>query len=189
MKNNSYLLLILVFLFSLTQACKSDDEGNGNGQNEEETFDNTCCKVPHLEACVGGAKVYVPNAFTPDSDGFNDIFTIFGGQGLSEVVSFKVLKSDGTIVHESMNFSPNDHSFGWDGLLPDGTIQLDVYDYEISIKNIAEEIFSFEGKVCCRTTGADNFPCVDLEKNCAYSTQHDGNGGFDPAVPNFETCQ
>ena len=190
MKNNTYFLLCLVLLLSLAQACKSDDEGSGmNNENMVETFDNSCCKEPHLEACVGGAKVYVPNAFTPNGDGINDLFLVEGNEGISKVVSFKVFKADGTMVYEASDFPLNDPSFGWNGAFPDGTLEQAIYSYSLSIENIGNQVYDFEGTVCCRIDGPNDFPCVDLEKNCAYSSQHDGNGGFDPALPNFEDCQ
>ncbi len=64
-------------------------------------------------ACGKGA-VYVPNAFTPNSDGKNDVFTI-KGYGIQRVKSFRIFNRWGQVVFKRENFSPNDRSFGWDG--------------------------------------------------------------------------
>ena len=180
--NQSILLSLAVVVLSLTFSCKNDDDG---GNKDPDTLTSTCCQVPHLEACVGGAEIFIPNAFTANADGFNDIFYPFGGQGIKEIISFKIYKEN-DIVFEEQNFQPNDPGRGWDGILPDGTIEDGVFTYTISITNVADETYDFDGAVCCRT---GFFPCVDLENHCVYGVQHDGAGGFDLTLPNLEDCQ
>ncbi len=60
-------------------------------------------------------NVFIPNAFSPDGDGTNDIFMIFGGQGVVEVLSFRVYDRWGELMFEDSNFMTNDPSHGWDG--------------------------------------------------------------------------
>lgn len=64
-------------------------------------------------ACGKGA-VYIPNAFTPNSDGKNDVFTI-KGYGIQGVKSFRIFNRWGQIVFKREGFSANDRNFGWDG--------------------------------------------------------------------------
>jgi len=184
MKNNTFSIfsLLLLTFFFLGSCNNSDDDGGGE---ESSTFISTCCQVPHLEACVGGANVYVPNAFSPNGDGFSDLFYPFGDVGVESIVSFKIFDGD-DIVFEQSNFQANNPSFGWDGILPDGTMADAIYTYSISINNVAGLTEDFEGTVCVRT--GDLF-CVDFEDHCAYPTQHTGQGGFDPSLPTFESCE
>lgn len=62
-------------------------------------------------------KVFVPNAFSPNGDGFNDRVTVFGGRDVVAVLSFKIFDRWGELVFENANFSPNDPNLGWDGEL------------------------------------------------------------------------
>ncbi len=60
-------------------------------------------------------NIFIPNAFSPDGDGANDIFMIFGGQGVVEVLSFRIYDRWGELVFEDSNFTTNDPEHGWDG--------------------------------------------------------------------------
>ena len=179
-----FLNCLLALLLTISFSCKDDDESME--EEQADPFTASCCEIPHLEGCVGGANIFVPNAFTANADGFSDIFYVHGGQGVKEIVEFKIFDADGNIVYEAYNFQPNDFDFGWDGSLPDGTVVDAVYSYTVSVTNIANVTVEFEGQVCCRT---GFFACVDNEQHCVYSTQHDGNGGFEPTLPPFEECQ
>ena len=60
-----------------------------------------------------GANVTMPNAFTPNGDGNNDIFYV-RGQGFS-VKSFSIYNRLGQQIFTKENFLPNDPQYGWDG--------------------------------------------------------------------------
>jgi gliding motility-associated-like protein len=55
----------------------------------------------------------MPNAFTPNGDGNNDIFYV-RGTGFT-VKSFSVYNRLGELVFSKENFNPNDPAYGWDG--------------------------------------------------------------------------
>lgn len=55
-------------------------------------------------------NIYVPNAFTPNGDGFNDVFQIFGNLKAIEVFNVQIFNRIGEKVFES-----NDYNFNWDG--------------------------------------------------------------------------
>lgn len=76
------------------------------------------------EGCIGkdlvkvrvfcdGANVTMPNAFTPNNDGNNDIFYV-RGTGFT-VKSFAIYNRLGQEVFRKENFSANDPKYGWDG--------------------------------------------------------------------------
>jgi gliding motility-associated-like protein len=62
-------------------------------------------------------KAFVPNGFTPNGDGINDIFVPFGGEGVTGVARFQVYTRWGELVHSTSDFMAGDFSFGWDGFL------------------------------------------------------------------------
>jgi gliding motility-associated-like protein len=65
-------------------------------------------------ACGKGA-VYIPNAFTPNGDGKNDVFNI-KGYGIQRVKSFRIFNRWGQVVFRRENFIPGDRYYGWDGM-------------------------------------------------------------------------
>jgi gliding motility-associated-like protein len=61
--------------------------------------------------------VYIPNAFTPNEDGNNDIFTVYAGQSIEKIIRLEIFDRYGEAVFGNYNFSPNDTQYGWDGKL------------------------------------------------------------------------
>ncbi|KAA3629913.1 MAG: hypothetical protein DWQ02_18440 [Bacteroidetes bacterium] len=59
--------------------------------------------------------VFIPPAFSPNGDGINDRFTVFGGQGVALVNTLKIFDRWGNAVYESGPFPPNDPNYGWNG--------------------------------------------------------------------------
>jgi len=61
------------------------------------------------------SAVFAPNVFSPNNDGSNDFFYIFGDNSVEIVESFMVFDRWGAQVFEANNFIPNDQNDGWDG--------------------------------------------------------------------------
>ena len=59
-------------------------------------------------------KVFFPNVFSPNGDGINDVFKVFGGDDLKEVENLKIFDRWGALIYEGQNILP-DSSEGWDG--------------------------------------------------------------------------
>ncbi|MFK8009790.1 MAG: gliding motility-associated C-terminal domain-containing protein [Saprospiraceae bacterium] len=60
-------------------------------------------------------RIFIPNAFSPNGDGQNDVFMIYGGLGVEEIEDFQIFSRWGDLVFEKNNFQPNDPMMGWDG--------------------------------------------------------------------------
>lgn len=60
-------------------------------------------------------QVFMPTAFSPDGDGNNDTFTIFGGADLKEIKHLQIFNRWGNRMFESSALTPNDATGGWDG--------------------------------------------------------------------------
>ncbi|MGC4104184.1 PKD domain-containing protein [Ferruginibacter sp.] len=85
-------------------------------------FINSICK---------SAQVFIPNAFTPDGDGLNDILMV-RGRGIT-VKSFRIFNRWGELVFEKENFSPDDPKFGWDGKVRGVPATPDVFVYTAEV--------------------------------------------------------
>jgi gliding motility-associated-like protein len=60
------------------------------------------------------AAAYLPNAFSPNGDGRNDLLTVYAGTGVAEVLLMQAYNRWGGLVYEAQNFAPG--SGGWDGV-------------------------------------------------------------------------
>jgi gliding motility-associated-like protein len=60
--------------------------------------------------------VYVPNAFSPNGDGINEVFIVYAGPGVKEINVLKIFDRWGELVYEGYNFPPNDPLYGWNGI-------------------------------------------------------------------------
>lgn len=94
--------------------------------------------VTTAEGCKASAKLIVnvirdlriPNAFTPNGDGKNDIFYVLGGPAGSEVKDFAIFNRWGQKVFQVHDVPPGDPAFGWNGAgAPGGS-----YVYIITMK-------------------------------------------------------
>ncbi|MCB9285011.1 MAG: choice-of-anchor L domain-containing protein [Lewinellaceae bacterium] len=93
------------------------------------------------------ANVYVPNVFSPNGDGENDIFMIFAGNQVAEVKNFEVFNRWGESVFQYTNFQPNDPAFGWDGKHRGQDANPAVFTWYAEIEMIDGRVELFEGSV------------------------------------------
>ncbi|MFT3912042.1 MAG: PKD domain-containing protein [Ferruginibacter sp.] len=89
------------------------------------------------------AEVFVPNAFTPDGDGLNDVLMI-RGVGI-RVKSFRVFNRWGVLIFEKQNFNPNDIKYGWDGKVRGVAATPDVYVYTAEVICDNGSVYTYKG--------------------------------------------
>jgi gliding motility-associated-like protein len=58
---------------------------------------------------------FVPNIFSPNGDGSNDLFTIYAGPEVVGINYLRIFSRWGETVFERFNFPPNQDNLGWDG--------------------------------------------------------------------------
>ncbi|MES2774506.1 MAG: PKD domain-containing protein [Bacteroidota bacterium] len=73
-------------------------------------------------------NVFIPNTFSPNGDGMNDVFYP-RGTGLYSIKSFRIFSRWGEMVFGKTNMTPNDISQGWDGKYKGSRAATDVYTY------------------------------------------------------------
>ncbi|MBK7870583.1 MAG: gliding motility-associated C-terminal domain-containing protein [Saprospiraceae bacterium] len=86
-----------------------------------------CDSVLHL--ILEFYHIYIPSAFSPNSDGNNDAFTLFGGDDLVMVKDLQIYDRWGNFVFRNNNFVPNDLSLGWNGSINGKPAPIGVYVY------------------------------------------------------------
>jgi len=87
--------------------------------------------------------VYVPNAFSPNNDGVNDIIMVYAGEGVEKVLEFDIYSRWGESVFYAANFPPNNPLYGWNGMFRNKPAVLDVYVYfaRVLYKDGTEKLF------------------------------------------------
>lgn len=80
-----------------------------------------------------GYNLFIPNSFSPNGDGVNDIFHVIG-QGI-EGLQFRIFNRWGELI-----FSTSDFSQGWDGKYLNLEAPMDIYVYYIRYKDFAGEV-------------------------------------------------
>ncbi|PPK85220.1 gliding motility-associated-like protein [Neolewinella xylanilytica] len=81
-------------------------------------------------------EVYLPNTFTPNGDGRNDVFRVRSAypDAIAEVVSFEIRDRWGLLLHARQSFPPNEPSFGWDGTFQDAPVAGGQYVYQVRVR-------------------------------------------------------
>ena len=94
----------------------------------------------------GNNNVFIPNTFSPNGDGMNDIFYP-SGSGLFKVKSFRVFSRWGQLVFERVNTTPNNPGAGWNGFYNGKPLASDVYVYIIEILCENNITMPFKGSI------------------------------------------
>jgi gliding motility-associated-like protein len=89
---------------------------------------------------------YLPTAFSPNEDGRNDVFMIFG-KGIEEVESFQVFDRWGNQVFADGGFLPNDPAHGWDGRVNGEPLNAAVFVYWVRLRLTSGKSVQLEGEV------------------------------------------
>ena len=106
---------------SITYVCVASNQGNCVTRDE----------VKITVVCNNG-NIFVPNTFSPNGDGNNDIFYP-RGKGVYTIKSFRVFSRWGELVFEKTNFQANDINSGWDGTFRGQKLAADAYVYSLEI--------------------------------------------------------
>ena len=76
----------------------------------------------------------IPNAFTPNGDGHNDILYVLGGPLGSQIEDFSVFNRWGATVFNAHGATPGDPSAGWNGYLHGQPAPPDTYVYQVVMR-------------------------------------------------------
>lgn len=85
---------------------------------------------------------YIPNAFTPNSDGRNDLFRPYGDGVDWNTLSISIYDRWGELIFQSGSIDNP-----WDGTYKGSQVKIGVYVYRISIADTEGEVHTYDGKV------------------------------------------
>lgn len=109
---------------------------------------NTCTSSANITVNVlcMAENYFVPNTFSPNGDGTNDIFYP-RGRGLASVQSMRVYNRWGQMVFSRRNFTANNASMGWDGKIGGSPALPDVYVYILEFVCENSQVVTLKGNV------------------------------------------
>jgi gliding motility-associated-like protein len=107
-----------------------------------------CKAEDHVTVFVlcNNANVFIPNTFSPNGDGMNDVFYP-RGTGIFSIKTLRIFNRWGQVVFEQHDFQANDASKGWNGTFKGTALTPDIFVYTIDILCENNEILTYKGNV------------------------------------------
>lgn len=99
-----------------------------------------------ITVVCNGKNYFVPNTFSPNGDGVNDVF-MPRGSSISRVNRMQVFNRWGEIIYEKRDFMVNDASAGWNGTYKGKPANADVYIYVIEFVCENASVIPYRGNV------------------------------------------
>ena len=107
-----------------------------------------CSTTAHVTIQVAKPRhVFIPNAFTPDGDGINDVFTVYGGDDVAKIKNFQVFDRWGAVVFSNADFEANDEAHGWNGKIANKKSTGNVFIYFAEIEFLDGRVEIYKGDV------------------------------------------
>jgi gliding motility-associated-like protein len=92
-------------------------------------------------------KVFIPTAFSPNGDGTNDRFVVFGDKEVKQVQRMNIYNRWGNLVFSQTGFPANDETQGWDGKVGSMLIPNEVFTYFALVEFIDGKVSLYSGDV------------------------------------------
>lgn len=92
-------------------------------------------------------RIYIPNAFSPNDDGRNDLFFPYLGTEFSRINYWYIMDRWGGMVYSQTNITPNDTGTGWDGTIRGKSAPIGVYAYVMELELINGQRIMEQGEL------------------------------------------
>jgi gliding motility-associated-like protein len=107
-----------------------------------------CTDVDSITIIVLAVRnVFVPNIFSPNDDGENEFFTLYGGPEVLTVRNFQVFSRWGELLFLREELAPNDEKNGWDGTFRGKPLPPGVFTWLAEIEFLDGVITVYSGSV------------------------------------------
>jgi gliding motility-associated-like protein len=112
------------------------------GCGPSETSSIHCTTLPYVTPAI-----YIPNVFSPNNDGINDLIYVQSNAPVKEVNKFIVFDRWGNIVFEDQHFPPNDPTHGWNGKFSGDFLNPAVYTYQAELSTVYQDQIKISGDI------------------------------------------
>jgi len=93
-----------------------------------------------------GSNIFIPNTFSPNDDGTNDIFYP-RGTGLFKIKNLRIFTRWGEVIYDRANFDANNPTYGWDGTNKGIRLNPDVFVYTLDVICDNGSVLTYRGNV------------------------------------------
>lgn len=112
------------------------------------TNPNGCTSIDSLAIIVQKNRpLYIPNSFSPNADGANDYFTIYGGLSARSIRVLRVFDRWGELLFEGKDLPLGSEPLGWDGTFKGEALPSAVYVYYGEVEFVDGEVLTLKGDV------------------------------------------
>ncbi|MBV6428267.1 MAG: hypothetical protein KIPDCIKN_02793 [Haliscomenobacter sp.] len=96
---------------------------------------------------VKNRPLFIPNSFSPNADGTNDFFTIYGGLSARSIRLLRIFDRWGELLFEGKDIPLGSEPLGWDGTFRGEPLPSGVYVYYAEVDFIDGEVLPVKGDV------------------------------------------
>jgi gliding motility-associated-like protein len=113
------------------------------------TDSNNCSAVGKINISIDkkSDRIYMPTAFSPNSDGTNDVFYVQGTSAIKRIKRFMVYDRWGEQMFAVNEIQPNDPTKGWSGRMKNRDASPGVYVYYVEVEYQDNTTAIIEGDV------------------------------------------
>lgn len=140
--------------------------------DEEQKFSYTdCCAMDIYEYSLDEATIYMPNLFSPNFDGINDIFLPFCNEKVISITDFTInVLGSGKLLYSQKFMLPNDNDKAWNGLLSNGNQFKGKFTYSFTATTAAASKMVIHGEACAILCEEDS-KSLHFNSNCHFPDQ------------------
>jgi hypothetical protein len=186
MKKSISLSIISILMLQFFVSCRGQDPIS----IDPNPVYKACCGIEPVEfSDANKGYVYVPNVFTPNRDGQNDLFLPVYDPKVVEYIAQYTIYQDtteqpGPILYASGQFDPNQQKKWWDGTLANGKQHIGAFKYTIQFALFDGTFLVADGRACLVQCGREAAEFA-VREGCFFGTQVI-DGKFDREAPNKE---
>ncbi len=112
------------------------------------TDQNGCRTVGRINVGIDKRRpIFIPTAFSPNNDSYNDVLMINGSQVVKNIKRFQIYDRWGELMFAKANFLTDDPNFGWDGRHKGRDAMPGVYVYYVEVLYFDNSTDIIEGDV------------------------------------------
>jgi len=109
--------------------------------------DQNGCEYEYRVRILARTNFWVPNAFTPNSDGVNDYFNLYTDPSIEKIDLLQIYNRWGGLLFESRGGQPNSPVGAWTGESNGQSVNPGVYTYLFLFKDKADKSYRIYGDV------------------------------------------
>ncbi|MEZ4984220.1 MAG: gliding motility-associated C-terminal domain-containing protein [Saprospiraceae bacterium] len=112
------------------------------------TSEDGCIATDTLRIYVEKRRQYfIPTAFSPNGDGYNDYFNIYLGQDVKQVALLRIFSRWGNMVYEQSGITSGSQAIGWDGTLWGKPLNAGVFVYYATLEYLDGKVETITGEL------------------------------------------